>query len=433
MKNEELYLLSKEALLSSLSMLESLLKRRQHIIPWPVEEPEFLPDGLLSGIHVVFKPRVLSLPDVQQRVSRIPQVSKLCEFVATRDPFEQLVAKQASNPAAEQIFHRLFWPFLWHYLSETEGSLDFDQNVFQDTYEGIIAYFDLPTIKFVFTAPLFGFDIKPNENSIELAPNVSINRISLELKKQLWHDASISSSWNKEDIISLKYQAVFEEDVLKTDLFSYSAYPYDIENLQALLRLVKREPISIKCVLFSSSPWYLGAYTGLMPRYLLWSTANPLIGRYLLPGAFQGKIMAPSFSPEEVKSLRARWANLNTMKNTPRFTLALHRLGSSYDKLVSEDRFLDLWIGLELLFPDPLDAKKGATERKLGVIPSFLDLTGKERRQVVKTLKDSKEVRREIVHGLPYQHKSSDFVPKIEEILAYSLLKSLEDESLPEP
>lgn len=430
MKGKELNPLFKEALNNTLSILKSLLERSQYITLWPVEEPEFLPDGSVNKIRVVWKPLVLSLPDVQQRISSVPHVSKLCELIASSGLSEQLVAKQAATPATEQIFHRLFWPFVEHYLSEAED-LAFDENVFQDVYKDMMAYFGLPPIKFVFTAPLLGFDTEANENSIDLSPNVSINRISSELKKQLWHDTSISSSWSKEDVVSLKYQVAFREDVPKTDLFSYSTYPEDIENLQSLLRLVKREPISVMCVLFCSSPWYLGSYTGLMPRYLPWATSNPLIGRFFFPGAFQGQIMVPSFSSEEIENLKLLWASLRSTKNIPRFTLALHRFSSSYDKLESEDKFLDSWIGLEFLFPDPLEAKRGAIQRKLGIIPAFLGLTGRERRQIVKTLKDSKELRREIVHGLPLQYKLSEFAPKVESILAGSLIKSLREESLP--
>ncbi len=431
MQDEELYLLFKEALNNTLSTLKSLLETRQHITLWPVEEPEFLPDGSIK-IRMVLKLRVLSLPNVQQRLSNVSQVSKLCKFVSGSHFSKQLVAQQAATPASEQIFLQLFWPFLQHYLSKVDV-LDFDQNIFQDIYEDIATYFISPTIKLVFAAPLLGFDSESNEETVDLAPNVSINRISSELKKQLWHDTSISSSWSKEDVVSLKYQATFTEDVPKTDLFSYSTYPEDLENLQSLLRLIKREPISIMCVLLTSSPWYLGSYAGMMPRYLLWSTAKPLIGRYLLPGSFQGCIMAPSFSPEEIESLKSSWNSLVTMRNQPRLILAFRRFSFSYDRSTPEDRFLDLWIGLELLFPDPLEAKKGATNRKLGIIPTFLGLTNRNRKQMSKTLNDSKELRREIVHGLPYQYKPSEFVPKVESILAESLVKCLTQQSLPQP
>jgi len=431
MKSEELSLLFKEALNGALSALKSLLGKKQYITLWPVEEPEFLPDGLINKIHVVLKPLVLSLPDVQQRISRMPQVSKLCDFIASSDLSEQLVAKQAATPAAEQIFHRLFWPFLEHYLSEIEG-LDFHQSVFQNIYEDIMAYFGLPTIKFVFTAPLFGFDTESNESSIDLAPNVSINHISSGLRKQLWRDASTSSSWSNEDVVSLKYQATFTEDVPKTDLFSYRTYPEDVENLQSLLRLAKREPISIMCVLFSSSPWYLGSYAGMMPRYLLWATAKPIIGRWLYPGSFQGQIMAPSFSSEEVENLKSLWNSLITMRNQPRLILALHRFSFFYDRPTQEDKLLDLWVGLELLFPDAVGAVRGASQRRLGKISKFLSLNRIERRSINKDLNDSYELRSDIVHGLlPYRHNLGNLTPKTEEIFAKSLLTCLAQHSLP--
>lgn len=434
MKDEELYLLFKEATISSLSILKSLLQGRQDIMLWPVEEPEFSPNGLINKIRVILKPRVLSLPDVQQKVSRVPQVSKLCEFVASRDLSEQLVTKQAANPAAEQIFYRLFWPFLWHCLSEI-GGLDFDQSVFQDTYEDIMAYFGLPTIKLVFTAPLFGFDTESNENSIDLAPNVSINRVSIELKKQLWHDASISSSWSKEDIISLKYQVTFKEDVPKTDLFSYSTYPEDLENLQSLLRLIKKEAISIRCILLSSSPWYLGPYTGVMTGYLPWATANPLVGRWFSTGSFQGQLMAPSFSSEEIENLKSSWNSLVTMRNQPRLILALHRFSFFYDRPTQEDKLLDLWVGLELLFPEVSPRKRGASQLKIHTITDFLDLKEVlDRRRVKKDLEDSYDLRGKIMHGhVSYQYNLGDLTLKTEDIFAKSLLKCLAQHSLPQP
>lgn len=432
MKSEELKPLFKEALIGTLSALKSLLGKKQYVTLWPVEEPEFLPDGSITKIRVVLKPRVLSLPDVQQRMSRVLQVSKLCEFVASSDLSEQLVAKQTATPAAEQIFHRLFWPFLERYLSEVEG-FDFDQNVFQDTYEGIMAYFSLPTIRLVFTAPLLGFDTESGQKSIDLSPNVSINRISPELKKELWRDASISSSWRREEVVSVRYKATFKEEAPKSDLFSYKTYPQDIENLQSLLRLVKGEPISIMCVLLSSTPWYLGSYTGIMPRYLPWATANPLIGRYFFAGAFQGQIMVPSFSSKEVENLRMQWVNLNVMKNVSRLTLALRRFSLSYERPTQEDRLLDLWVGLELLFPDVLGARRGASQRRLGEITNFLSINRTDRRLINKDLQNSYELRSDIVHGrLPYQHNLSDLTPKTEEIFAKCLLKCLAQHSLPQ-
>lgn len=430
MKDEELNPLLKEALDSTLLILKSLIDNGQHMMLWPVEEPEFLPDGSIT-IQVVFKPRVLSLPDVQQRISRVPEVSRLCEFIASSNLSEQLV-KQVTTPAAEQIFRWLFWPLLVHYLSEVDG-LDFNQSIFQNTYEEIMAYFSSPTIRLIFTAPLLGFDAGSGETSVDLAPNVSINRISSKLKKQLWHDASISSSWSKEDIVSLECQATFIEEVPKTDLFSYRTYPEDIENLQSLLRLVKREPISVMCVLFSSSPWYLGSYTGMMPRYFLWSTAKPLIGRYITHGSFQGQIIAPSFSSEEIQNLENSWTNLSTMKNNSRFSLALRRFSLSYDRPTQEDKLLDIWVGLELLFPDVMGATRGTSQRRLHEIANFLSLNCTDRRRINKDLQSSYDLRSDIVHGLlPYRHNLGYLTPKTEEIFTRSLLQCLTQHSLPQ-
>ncbi|MBA7493718.1 hypothetical protein ES702_04280 [subsurface metagenome] len=433
MKREKLKLLFKEALISTLSTVKSLLEEKQYVTVWPLEEPEFLPNGSIKGIHIVSKPLIFSVTDIQQKVSRLPQVSKLCDFVAGNDLSKQIVSKQMATPASEQLFHRLFWPFLGYYLSEVEG-LEFDQNVFQDTYEEIIAYFGLPTIRLVFTAPLLGFDTESSEKIIDLSPNVSINQISSELKRQLWRDASISSSWSNEDVVSLKYQSTFTEDVPKTALFSYSAYPEDIESLQSLLRLIKREPISIMCVLFSSSPWYLGSYTGIMPRYLLWSTAKPLIGRWLSAASFQGQIMASSFSSREIETLKLLWASLLSMKNITRLSLALRRFSFSYDRPTQEDKLLDIWVGLELLFPDVIGVTRGASQRRLREITNFLSLNRTDRRHTNKDLQNSYDLRSEIVHGyLPYRHNLGILTPKTEDIFTKSLLQSLAQHSLPQP
>lgn len=291
----------------------------------------------------------------------------------------------------------------------------------------------LNIIRWVFTAPLFGFDTEFNEESIDLSDNVSIRHLSPGLKKQLWNDASMSSSWSREDIIYLKYQATFNEVVPEEKPFSYRTYPEDLDNLQSLLRLAKREAISIRCVV-NSSPQYLGSYAAIMPRYLPWSTANPLIGRYLFPGSFQGHIMAPSFSPEEIESLKLLWTSLITMKNISRFSLALRRFSLSYDRPTQEDKLLDLWVGFELLFPDVIGATRGASQRRLGEITNFLSLNRRDRKHVSKDLRNSYELRSDIVHGLlPYRHNLGDLTPKTEEIFGKSLLKCLAQRSLPQP
>lgn len=77
--------------------------------------------------------------------------------------------------------------------------------------------------------------------------------------------------------------------------------------------------------------------------------------------------------------------------------VAISRFNLAYERDQSEDRFIDIWIGLEALF-SPTDK----TEVKYRIalrVAHFIEQPGPEREEVYHTVRESYDLRSQVVHG----------------------------------
>lgn len=96
----------------------------------------------------------------------------------------------------------------------------------------------------------------------------------------------------------------------------------------------------------------------------------------------------------DVESLRRLYAGMHRLEDgSPR--VALTRFNSAHDRQSPEDKFIDLWIGLEALF-SPRDEVRYRLALRIAY---FLTDAASEREQIYSTVLDLYNLRSDVVHG----------------------------------
>lgn len=114
-----------------------------------------------------------------------------------------------------------------------------------------------------------------------------------------------------------------------------------------------------------------------------------------------GPESTPLLSPhllvsEEAQIMKEIFPKMRRAARRGRLAIALRRWQDSFERGQSEDRFIDVWIGLEALFGD----RGGETTLRLALrIAAFLGETPNERTNLYEQLKKSYDFRSVIVHG----------------------------------
>jgi len=107
---------------------------------------------------------------------------------------------------------------------------------------------------------------------------------------------------------------------------------------------------------------------------------------------------------EEVDPLRRLYGEMHRLR-TGAFRVALSRFDSALDRQSPEDKFIDLWIGLEALF-SPRDEVRYRLALR---IAHFLadDAAASEREEIYSTVLDLYDLRSDVVHGRKLAIKTS--------------------------
>lgn len=361
---------------------------------------------LLQNEHF---PDAISMLRKEEELETLSEFKNLRQYISETPRLNaQLLVIRPDIPVQDWIqglylFHNLVLPIASAYFEES-NTLDFKEDIFDRVYQGVDQYLHSASILVKDVAPIEGLSaIFAKPRQIELDSGIMVRPLTLEERKQLWHDQKRSAG-------SLYCVEVIRQ--VKKEHFPSDDYLTVLSLIEVLFRLCKRQPFSIRFVMRQNDPWYLGtdrcAYRGYI--YL----AGPTI-HFTQPVLPHRRVL----KNPEVMMLKTYWPKLVTMMERRRFGLAVSRYSSSYEKTIPEDRLIDLWVGLELLCP-----KVGS---RLGRIATFLGLFGSEKNKVIKPLKGCRDLRHDIMHGNEYDLSNvAGLLAKTEEILADLIFRCLE-------
>jgi len=307
-------------------------------------------------------------------------------------------------------------PFISRYLSEVH-SLKFKEEVFNELYEGVEEFCSHPTIRLVHTAPLFYFNMEASDGAVSLPSNLCIRKLTAQERSRLWCRASDSPLWSRQDIYNLRFAA----EAIKETSKQYPLYDSkeSFITLEALLRLITRQPVAINFVLQRQEPWF--------------NNKASIGSLFTWPKTRQQRLM-PQFTPvlfnsQHITLLQRLWTGSLAIGNNTRFALALNRFSSSYDQAKIEDKLLDLWIGLETLFSEGIDRE---LRYRISLrIAYFLGKKANTRDEVFKRTRESYDCRSSIVHGNRFEGDINAITKRTENYLAASLKCCLSSKAIP--
>ncbi len=410
-RNKSFYQLCREFFIAALSLLTSCLASGEGLDNEYVEEVNFLEDGfVMYGPQL--RPNFHSfLARHHDEVMALPQFDSLKNFVAKGELANEFLVNFGGTPIQPENYDRWLYnstcmPLLSRYLSKIHG-LEFNKEVFDKLYEGIEDYCYNPTVRLFHTAPLLYFNMQAGEEVISLAPNLVIRRLTAQERSDLWHRAPDISSLSRDqrDYLLFAAEATNETDKHNPIYDSWEGFT----DLESLLRLIIRQPVTINFAIEHQEPWFINRVIGV--HLIGWSKTRL---QRLMPG-----FTPIAFTTQHVKVLQRLWSDCVAMGNETRFALALHRFGSSYDEARIEDRLLDLWIGLEALFSQQINAE---LRYRISLrIAYFLGKTADARRKIFERAKESYDCRSSIVHGEPIKEDLNAITKRTENYLAASL------------
>ena len=414
-QNKRFYQLCRAFFETALSSLNSYLQQIEEPIYKCIDEAHFYENegmrvesrhvpnwGILVGNHI-------------NELKVLPEFINLLTFVAENELKHELLVDYHGNLIPPQSYDGWLYQFtcnslISNYLSRVH-SLDFNEAVFNELYEGIEEFCYSPTILLIYTAPLFYFGIEADKDSISLASDLIIRKLTAQERSRIWSLAPDIPLLSRQDTYNLRFAAVVSRKTNKRGPH------YDPSErfiaLEVLLRLITKQPISINFVLRRQEPWF--NCTASMGGIHSW----PKTRQQRLMPQFPRRL----FNSNNIESLRRLWKGYTEIKNDTRLTLALNRFGSAYDEAKVEDTLLDLWIGCETLYSQGIQQELGY--RIALRIAYFLGKTHKVRDLICRRAKESYKCRSAIVHGNKCKGDLSAITKRTENFLAASLKSCL--------
>ena len=420
-RNKGFYEFCKEFFEAALSLLDLHLGQEENVINEWVEEVEFLEDGGIRPKSQMQPSYSILLAQLNNEIKVLPEFVALLNFVENSELAKELLVDYQGSPVDTKLHD--FWlyqsncyPLISRYLSEAH-SLEFREEVFSKLYEGVEEFCYCPTIRVVHTAPLFYFDMEASESAISLSPHLSIRKLTALERNHLWCQASDSPLWSRQDIYNLRFAAEAVKETSKQNLFFDSKEKFI--TLEALLRLITRQPVAINFVLQRQEPWFNNrASIGSL------STWPKTRQQRLMP-----QYASVLLNSQHITLLQRLWTSSLAIGNNTRFTLALNRFSSSYDEAKIEDKLLDLWIGLETLFSEGINME---LKYRISLrIAYFLGKTADTRDKILTRTRESYDCRSSIVHGSQIKGDINAITKQTENYLVASLKRCLASKHVP--
>lgn len=414
-RNNDLYQLCRNFFKASLSSLNSYLKQVEEPNYKCIDEAHFFEDGRI-GIESRHLPDWgILIANSQNEIKALLEFSSLRTYVAETELKKKFLVDYHGKVISSQVYDHWLWqftfvPLISKYLSTVHG-LDYNEVVFNELYTGIEEFCYSPTMLLIYVAPLFYFDIKADADNIPLDSDLIIRKLTAQERSRLWSLASDIPLLSRQDTYNLRFAAYVTRQTSKRNP-SYNPHEYFIA-LEALLRLITRQPITINFVLSYPEPWFDNKGSGL--GLSSWSKTRQ---QRLMP-----QFPRVTFNSGNIESLRRLWKGYTEIKNNSRFALALNRFSSAYDEANLEDKLLDLWIGCETLYSQRIQQELGY--RIALRMAYFLGKTHKSRGRIFRRAKESYKRRSAIVHGNKGKGDLSTITKRTENFLAASLKSCL--------
>lgn len=357
---------------------------------------------------------------------------KRCESILLNDPqiasyVNQLMGTPHHPPFSPE---RTLFAILVDQL--VDGSLEFHEERFDQTYEKVQEYIFSKSERCVGWVPLKNFTSDLDEIII-INPALSIRRLPDTVIKEFYlHGGSGSLGGTSEVLqwthgIYAEYELprIFGEIVEPSDKsleLLRARFERPVEDVIRALRLIKNGMVGIGPALMIPQTW--SPDTGPILGY-----GNPDV-----PFTFRGPYALVNGDVSLLLSLFLLVRSLDRNKFSF-LELALRRFNQSYGRVGAEDRLIDYMIAFEALYLNDTDAQgRGEMRFRLALrVAQLLRKQDQQRRSLYREMRAAYDMRSSIVHGdrgdapkvdgvvIPVE----EFVSRVENYLRESLLKFL--------
>ena len=309
------------------------------------------------------------------------------------------------------IENHLAVPFLHAYVDKA-GGFQFDEGIFDELFDDLRRDIESLDITVTELSPLMNVEIESDQ--IQVDHNIQVRRLSTD-ELEGWLnpvDAGFpftSSRLTFHELLRLKsaIEVIYQKK-------RYAPSGSTVEAHEKVWRLV-----TAMRLLTDASPrvaFVARTLSCLARGFGTWEGPLPLLG--------------PSAKIEKSQESRLveLYRKVESSPNLTKIKLGLARWNSAGDRLTEEDRLIDYWIALESLFVP--ETRQRVTHRTAQRIAAFLGSDGGERGRIYEQMKESYNLRSEIVHGSIRKRErklpSGELINVTRSYLRQSLLKTLE-------
>jgi hypothetical protein len=264
--------------------------------------------------------------------------------------------------------------------------IDFQQSVFDTTYQAFEDFFHSETFTYRFFAPVTG--LKMETEKLEIDPNLAIVRVSEQEKEEFLSEIPafypINSTATTHDS-ALEYFQEYPKIIGDHDT-PFTEHPLEavkrkFAELCSALRLFKQGSLAFNHIWMQNTTFSL---EGIGP------THNP----YSAPRLFDSYTLLNA----EIADFLAFWQTYRQAVNNPlkRLPGAISRFNFSYERYRPEDRLVDYVVAFEgLLLGDQQELRYKLALRGA----ALLSETATERKAIFEELSEAYKQRNNVVHG----------------------------------
>lgn len=303
------------------------------------------------------------------------------------------------------------------FLYQKEQKIVFDKDELEKYANGLEAYFRGDEMIFISKSPLDGF--YSNVERIELEKDLSIQRISLNEREELFSRYSHLSNFTRSNLLLNEYWLINEYIPKEKAMMGINAYAQFIdEEFLKFLRLFKNGTIGIHHSKSESKYWNpeFSWYDGLSSQSFTHVVGN---GNYII-------------EKDEINQFIDLWTKYRKIdfSRDGALNIAIKRFNDSFTRRDVEDRIIDLMIAFEALFLKE-DEKMELTFKLALRTAIFLknkDVGGDD---LFHFMKVAYNTRSNIIHGAKTKDKikvkKSINVDEYDELTLHEFLNKLED------
>jgi len=370
MQEQELYKKYKNYFIESLSLLEDESGGGEKILSTVEDIIEFEEPGRVSCGYVQKNNYAMFVFKRWDLLKRMNSYIELSKYLNDKE--------YMSAAFQEQGF---LINILLDFIRET-NSFNFNEEKFESIYKGIEEYAFSEFLQFSCSAQMYNFSCDVDEIIID--KEITINRYTEEECKKIWGRGHFWGSrprfpTNPNDF-KIKVRFPKEKKSLTAGDNREKEAIVILKNVLTLLRLFKDYNLRIGPIEVASEQWLPSMSLHISGEH----EAMP-VGQYKLNSSEQG-------------ALRELWGKIQRMNLTNVYSLeiALKRFNFVHERIDSEDKLIDIMIGIETLFSESNDEIRYKTSLRTSL------LIGKgleDRKKIFKIMQKAYDLRSKLVHG----------------------------------